>query len=382
MGPKARIAVLVGPRQVGKTTAALQVVSQWQGPSRFAAADEAFPASVDWLRTQWGLARRDAKSATSPTLLVLDEVQKIPGWSEVAKALWDEDRRLNSPLRVMLLGSSALLLSRGTTESLAGRFYLHRCPHWSFRECKDAFGWDLDHWLYFGGYPGAAALIGDLHAWRAHLRDAIIEPAIARDVLALERVAKPALLRNLFLLACRYPAQALSYTKMLGQLQDAGNTTTLAHYLDLLEHAWLVTGLEKHSGGRPRVRGSSPKLVLWTNSLITAVDIKTLEMTRGDGGLWGRLIENAVGAHLMAALPHTSHQITWWRQGEDEVDFIIAAADMLWALEVKSGRPRAVPGLVEFKKQHPKARAVIVGSGGIPLEEFFLADPAELLLAF
>lgn len=377
----ARLQILVGPRQVGKTTAALQVASRWQGPTRFSAADEIYPPTVEWLRTQWALARRDA-SAGVPTLLILDEVQKAPGWSEVAKALWDEDRRNGTAVKVVMLGSSALLLGHGATESLAGRFDRHFCTHWTFGECRDAFGWDLDRWLFLGGYPGSAALADDLPAWRSYLRDAIIEPAIARDVLAMERVTKPALLRNLFLLSCRYPAQALSYTKMLGQLHDAGNTTTLAHYLDLLERAWLVTGLEKHSSGRVRVRGSSPKLVPATNALVTSLDTRDFLTVRGDGGQWGRLVENAVGAHLLARLPSTSHQVTWWRKGNDEVDFVVAAGEKLWALEVKSGRVRSSGGLTSFCKEHPDAHAMIVGSGGVPLDEFFLTEPADLLASF
>jgi len=312
----------------------------------------------------------------------LDEVQKARGWSEVVKGLWDEDRRKGFAVRVVLLGSSSLLLAHGTSESLAGRFDRHFCPHWTFAECREAFGWDLEKWVFFGGYPGAAPLVDDLPSWRKYVRDAIIEPAIARDVLALEKVGKPALLRNLFLLACRYPAQALSYTKMLGQLQDAGNTTTLAHYLDLLEAAWLVSGLEKHSSARVRVRGSSPKLLPWTNALVTAVDTRDFSTVLADGGVWGRLVENAVGAHLLAGLPTTSHQLSWWRKGDDEVDFIVTANDIVWAIEVKSGRPGSARGLDVFRKMHPDARCVLVGQGGVPLEEFFAASPSELLAFF
>lgn len=379
--PGGRLQILLGPRQVGKTTAALQVVSRWTGPTRFAAADEVYPPSVDWLRTQWSLARRDATGGGT-ALLVLDEVQKAQGWSEVVKGLWDEDRRKGFDVRVVLLGSSSLLLAQGIGESLAGRFDRHFCSHWSFAECREAFGWDLEKWIFFGGYPGAAPLTDDLASWRKYVRDAIIEPAIARDVLALEKIGKPALLRNLFLLACRYPAQALSYTKMLGQLQDAGNTTTLAHYLDVLEAAWLVSGLEKHSPARSRVRGSSPKLIPWTNALITAVDTRDFLTVFSDGGAWGRLVENAVGAHLLAGLPSTSHLLSWWRKGDDEVDFVVTANQTIWAIEVKSGRPTSARGLDVFRKLQPEARVVLVGHGGVPLEEFFAAEPADLLASF
>lgn len=369
--------MLTGPRQVGKTTAARQIADAWVGPTRYAAADEAFPVTLDWLRAEWQLARRDA--AAAPCLLVLDEVQKVPGWSEVVKALWDEDRRHGHRVRVLLLGSSALLLAHGTTESLAGRFLLYQLPHWTWRECRDAFGWDLDRWLTLGGYPGAARVADDLFAWRAYVRDAIIEPAIARDVLAQEKVAKPALLRNLFLLACRFPAQELSYTKMLGQLQDAGNTTTLAHYLRLLERAWLVSGLERFSSGGARSRGSSPKLLLGTNAFATAVDTRSQVALREDHSFWGRLVENAVGAHLVSHLPATAYGVTYWRRANDEVDFVVRSGDRLWAIEVKSGRPRATAGLTVFRRLHPTARPVVVGAGGVSLAEFFLSSPDELL---
>ena len=320
-GP-ARLQIVIGPRQVGKTTAALAVVDRWSGPTRYAAADEVLPPGPEWIRTQWELARRDAKKG--PSLLVLDEVQKVPGWSEVIKGLWDADRRTRAPVSVILLGSSALLLGSGATESLAGRFQLHRCTHWTWPECRDAFGWNLEQWLFFGGYPGAAGLVDDFPAWRAYVRDALIESVLGRDVLAIERVTKPALLRHLFGLSCHYCAQSVSFNKMLGQLQDAGNTTTLSHYLELLGRAFLVTGLPRFSGSVVKSRGSSPKLVVWNNALVTATLGGPFEETRQDRGLWGRLVENAVGAHLVSHF-HASEEISYFRDGDDEVDFVVRA---------------------------------------------------------
>jgi predicted AAA+ superfamily ATPase len=280
---------------------------------------------------------------------------------------------------VILLGSSALLLAEGTSESLAGRFMLYRCLHWSLPECREAFGWDLDRWLFFGGYPGAAALAGDVAAWRSYVRDALIEAVLARDILCLQRVTKPALLRHLFALSCRFPAQALSYNKMLGQIQDAGNTTTLAHYLDLLQTAYLVTGLERFSLGHARSRGSTPKLVLWNNALVSAVDLRTPAEAREDSAWWGRLIENAVGAHLMNHLVGPSYDVFWWREGQHEVDFVVRSGTQVWAIEVKSGREGSPSGLQAFVRTHPKAKTLLIGTGGWPLEEFFSADPAEVL---
>lgn len=374
--PPELIQVIVGPRQVGKTTAARAIGSRWEGPVRYAAADLPLPPGPEWVETQWTLARRD--SERQPALLILDEVQKVSGWSEAVKACWDADRAAGRRLQVVLLGSSALLLARGAAESLAGRFFLHRCLHWSFAECRAAFGWDVDRWTFFGGYPGAAPLVGDEAAWKAYIRDSLIETVLARDVLALQTVAKPTLLRHLFALATRFPAEILSYNKMLGQLQDAGNTTTLAHYLRLLETAFLASGLERYSSGEARQRGSSPKLILWNNALVTALEPRDFSVTRADGALWGRLVENAVGAHLVNHLQGLSHEVTYWRQGNDEVDFVVQAGDALWAVEVKSGRPGRTPGLAAFRRRQPRARPLVVGSGGMAFEEFFDVDPREL----
>jgi predicted AAA+ superfamily ATPase len=377
--PPPLVQVLAGARQVGKTTAALQVADRWGGPVRYAAADQALPPGPEWIETQWHLARRDRKTKEGTPLLILDEVQKVPRWSEVVKALWDEDRREKADIGVLLLGSSALLLAEGTTESLAGRFFLHRASHWTWPETREAFGWDLDRWLYFGGYPGAALLADDEPAWRSYVQDSLIETVISRDVLALHTVRKPALLRNLFLLAARFRGEILSYNKMLGQLTDAGNTVTLAHYLELLGTAFLVTGLQRYSAGRARSRGSSPKLVLWNNALATALGPTSFEQARADPALWGRLVDNAVGAHLLNHLGGLTNEITYWRERNDEVDYVVETGGALWALEVKSGRPRRVVGLKAFRRQHPRAQALVIGTGGMPLDEFFQSDPRDVL---
>lgn len=375
--PPPLLQVVVGPRQVGKSTAARAIAARWAGPVHAAAADLPLPPGPEWIEAQWTLARR--YPARPAPLLVLDEVQKVRGWSESVKALWDEDRAAGRSLRVLLLGSSALLLSRGASESLAGRFFLHRCPHWSFDECRRAFGWDLDRFIFFGGYPGAAPLADDEPAWRAYVTDSLIDTVLSRDVLAMQTVAKPALLRHLFGLAAAFPAQILSYNKMLGQLQDAGNTTTLAHYLRLLERAFLVSGLERFSAGRARTRGSSPKLVLWNDALVTAVGLRSFAETRADSALWGRLVENAVGAHLLGRLEDPIYEVTYWRERNQEVDYVVRAGTRVWGLEVKSGRPARLPGLEAFLRSHRKAVPLVIGSGGLPVAEFLASDPRELL---
>ena len=363
--------IITGPRQVGKTTAAHQLVERLGWPNVWAAADLPLPPGPEWIETQWQLARTLEPASGERVLLVLDEVQKVSGWSEVVKRLWDEEKHARGPVLPVLLGSSALLVQKGATESLAGRFFLHRCPHWSWPECRAAFRWSWQQWVYFGGYPGAAALAREEPAWKRYIADSLIETVLSRDVLQLQPITKPTLLRHLFALAATYPAQMLSYNKMLGQLQDAGNTTTLAAYLRLLETAYLVSGLELFSQGQVRKRGSSPKLVLWNNALVNALSLLTRKQAMANGGFWGRLVENAVGAHLLNGLQGPDWSITYWRDGDEEVDFVVAHGTHVWALEVKSGRPRKASGLRAFRKRYPKAKVWLLGEGGIKLPDFF-----------
>jgi len=367
--------VVVGPRQVGKTTAVRQLCDRLSYPSRWAAADAPLPPGPEWVESHWRLALSEAVSSRKPVLLVLDEIQKVRGWSETVKRLWDETRAKNVPLRVILLGSSALLVQSGLTESLTGRFFLHRCMHWSWTECRDAFGWSLDQWLYFGGYPGAAVFSDDESAWRQYVDDAMIETVLSRDVFQLAPVTKPILMRHLFGLATRYPAQILSYNKMLGQLQDAGNTTTLAHYVRLMGAAFLVSGLEQYSAGQLRQRGSSPKLVFWNNALINAVSGLTQRATLEDGAWYGRIVENAVGAHLLNSLQGTEWSITYWRDGDKEVDFVVQRGKRTWGLEVKSGRMGKLSGLDAFRRRYPDAQTWVIGAEYVSLEDFFARNP-------
>ena len=369
--PKDLIQIIIGARQVGKSTIAMKIAKDWDGPVIYATADEARPPSAEWIIHNWELSRRSATPGGKRPLLIIDEVQKVPGWGDTVKGLWDRDRFGEGGPNVLLLGSSALMVAKGSSESLAGRFLLHRCAHWSFPECAEAFAWDLDKWLFFGGYPGASQLIGNEVQWRSYINDSLIETALARDVMAMQTVAKPTLLRHLFGIASVYAGQIVSYTKMLGQLQDAGNVTTLANYLRLLSAAFLASGLERFSGGEVRKKGSSPKLVMWNNALITAPSLMTFEQARADHSYWGRLVENAVGAHLLNCLQGVPYEITYWRERDYEVDYIVRSAGTLWAIEVKSGRVRKMGGMAMFTKRNPEAKPLIIGYGGIPLEEFF-----------
>jgi len=371
--------VLTGPRQVGKTTIAHQVMDKLPFPFIYASADSPLPPGAEWIETQWRRAEVEADRSRGPVLLVLDEVQKVRGWSESLKSVWDAARRSPRDIRLLVLGSSALLIREGLSESLAGRFFLHRCSHWTFQECVDAFGWDLPRWLYFGGYPGTAAFSDDERKWKRYVTDSLIETVLARDVLQLQKITKPTLLRHLFALAATFPAQILSYNKMLGQLHDAGNTTTLAHYLRLLETAFLVSGLELFSRGSIRKRGSSPKLLLWNNALVTALSNRSFDESNSDAIWWGRLVENAVGGHIVNSLYPVDYSITYWRHGENEVDFVIASGTELCAIEVKSGRSGKVSGLEAFRARYPDARLIVVGGNGIPLHDFF-STPVEAWL--
>ena len=379
--PRRFIQVVSGSRQVGKSTMVDQVVPNAGIPFRIASADLPTLQGSDWIEIQWEAGRSLARS-TGPTgaVLVLDEVQKIPRWSDAVKRLWDEDTRLGLQLRVILLGSAPLLVYRGLADSLAGRFETLRLPHWSFTEMREAFDWNLEQYLFFGAYPGSAPLSGHFDRWLRYICDSLIETTISRDVLLLTRVDKPALLRRLFELGCAYSGQILSYTKMIGQLQDAGNTTTLAHYLDLLAGAGMVTGLQKYTLQPVRSRSSIPKLQVFNNALMTAMAGKTLDEARADREYWGRLVESAIGAHLVNAAAAGACQVFYWRERNREVDFVVRAGSKLALIEVKSGKPRnALPGMAAFVAAHGPVRKVLVGGDGVPVEEFLTRPPGSWL---
>ena len=325
--PRRFLQVVAGARQVGKTTLATQAAAQSGLPTHYASADEPTLRGVAWLEQQWEAARLlVGNKDRGDALLILDEVQKLTGWSETVKRLWDADSRNGLPLKVVVLGSAPLLVQRGLSESLAGRFEVLHLPHWSYAEMQAAFDWSLDQYLFYGAYPGAAALIEQPQRWVRYIRDALIEPTISRDVLLLSRVDKPALLRRVFELSCTYSGQILSYTKMLGQLQDAGNTTTLAHYLDLLTSAGMVTGLQRYSGSAVRQRASSPKLQVLNTALMTAQADISFSEAYADHSFWGRLVESAVGAHLANAAAAGTCHLYYWRKGNHEVDFVVCTS--------------------------------------------------------
>ena len=379
--PRRFIQVVTGPRQVGKTTLVAQAVLKSSVPCHSASADEPTLRHIEWIESQWNTARLLIKESKHKTaLLVLDEIQKIPNWSEMIKKLWDEDTKYQRPLKVILLGSAPLLIGQGVTESLAGRFEILRLPHWSFSEMHKAFNWTLDQYLFYGAYPGAAPLITQPARWSKYIRDSLIETTIARDVLLLSRVDKPALLRQLFDLACSYSGQIISYTKILGQLQSAGNTTTLAHYLHLLEGAGMLTGLRKYAGSKVRQRVSSPKMQILNTALMTSISGQSIATAHSNREFWGRLTESAVGAHLVNGATQGFYEVFYWRDRNQEVDFVVRTESKLTAIEVKSQYSRSsFSGMAAFSSAFHPTQKLIVGSSGIGIEKF-LSKPLEYWL--
>lgn len=369
--PRRFIQSLIGPRQVGKTTLARQVADELERPNRYISADLATLQDTSWLQQQWDVARELAKSE-GRSLLIVDEIQKIPHWSDMVKMLWDQDTASGIDLSVLILGSSPRLMQKDLTESLAGRFEIIHITHWSFQEMQEIFGWSLERYLYFGGYPGAAPLADEKNPsrWINYINDSIIETTISRDILLMSQVNKPALLRRLFQLGCHYSGQILSYNKMLGELQDAGNSTTLAHYI-VLAGAGLLTGLQKFANQSVRRKGSSPKFAVYNTALMSAQSGKSFLEAMGDQVFLGRLVESAVGAHLLNGIRGTQMELFYWREGDREVDFVLQMGDKLIAIEVKSGQKSIHhSGIDSFVKQFKPERILLVGDQGIPLKTF------------
>jgi len=392
-----RLVIVTGPRQTGKTTLVGQVLDQMEmeRPSRFLATDDPSPqrdpdwvahadheairsgaADTEWLVHEWNVARKQARGSERGFVLAIDEVQKIENWSEAVKGLWDADRRKGLGLHVVLLGSAPLLMQQGMSESLMGRYEEVRLAHWSLAEMSAAFGFDLQQFVYFGGYPGAASRIGDQQRWRSYVLDALVEPSIEKDILALQRIDKPALLRQLLELGAELSGQIVSYNKMLGQLHDAGNTTTLARYLQLLSAIGLLTGLPRHSPGVISRKASWPKLNVLNSALMAATSGYTFEQAQADRTFWGRLVESAVGAHLHnTGRPGLS--LRYWRGSNREVDFVLEMGRRVVAIEVKSGARRpSTSGLRQFREKFAPLDTLVVGADGIPLQEF-LSIPAS-----
>jgi uncharacterized protein len=377
--PRNFIQVVMGPRQVGKTTLINQILQKTALGYVFETADAVMNPGADWIQHIWETARLKRKSSDlSEYLLVIDEVQKIDNWSEIVKQQWDKDTRELTNIKVILLGSSRLLIQKGLTESLAGRFETLYLGHWSFSEMEAAFGWNIEQYIYFGGYPGSASLINDEERWKNYIKDSLIETSISKDILMLTRVDKPALLKRLFELGSVYSGQILSYTKLMGQLQDAGNTTTLSHYLVLLSDSGLLGGLEKYAGNVFRIRSSSPKFQVFNNALLSAQTNYKFSDIVNNSKEWGHLVESSVGAHLINYSTSERYQLYYWRESNQEVDFILEKEGKLIVIEVKSGRRGGNNGMSVFAQKFHPEKVLLVGTGGIGYEDFLRINPRNL----
>jgi len=367
-----KIQAIIGPRQVGKTSLVEQFIQDTELPCHYATADLPGIPNIQWLEQQWELARLKPGS-----VLFLDEIQKLPDWSVMVKRLWDEDKRTGKIIKVVILGSSPWLMQKGLGESLMGRFEQIVMPHWSFPEMQEAFDFSFEEYVYFGGYPGAAGYIKDESRWRDYILHSIIETTIGRDILTMSRIDKPVLLRQLFQLGCGYSGQILSYQKMLGQLQDAGNATTLAHYLTLLNAAGLLSGIEKFSSKLIRTRASSPKWQVRNTALISSQNTQSFLLAQQDRGYWGRLVESAVGAHLVNKSSQHNFEVFYWREQDKEINFVVRSGDTVVGFEVKSGmKKQGMPGARSFQKKVQPKRILLIGGSGISIPEF-LSTPVD-----
>ena len=377
--PRRFLQVIMGPRQVGKTTLVTQLAGQAKIDNLFVSADSVAASNATWLEQQWEAARiKLEQRETKEFLLVIDEIQKINNWSETVKRLWDTDTRNNLNLKVILLGSSRLLLQQGLTESLAGRFESIYMGHWSFDEMQQAFGWDVNQYVWFGGYPGSATLVDEEDRWKTYVTDSLIETSISKDILMLTRVDKPALMKRLFELGCLYSGQILSYTKVLGQLQDAGNTTTLSHYLELLDTAGLLAGIEKYAPDVIRQRSSSPKFQVHNTALISAQRNDLFKDTLAKPDEWGRMVESAIGAHLINHSLSEKFNLHYWRERNEEIDFVIERKGKVIGLEVKSGAAGSTSGMTAFKNKFNPDKILLIGKAGLPWQDFLKLNPVNL----
>ena len=377
--PRRFVQVVMGPRQVGKSTVVKQVLQELNLPYRFYSADNVPAINSAWVSNCWAAVRSLKESKELDCiLLVIDEIQKIVNWSEVVKKEWDDDTFHDRNIKVLLLGSSRVLLEKGLSESLGGRFEEIRMTHWSYPEMRDCFGFSLDQYLFYGGYPGAASLVNDEDRYRQYIQSAIVETTINKDILLDTPIGKPALLRQTFELGASYSGQLLSLSKMVGVLQDAGNTTTLAEYVHLLDEAGMLGGLQKYSIDTARRRASIPKFQVYNNILKTIYSPYTFEQAILDRKAWGHIFESGIGAYILSQAFVQHFEVFYWRERNDEVDFVLRKKGSVVAIEVKSNAEKNTAGLETFKKMFSPRTALIVGDGGLDAEEFLSMDMRTL----
>ena len=376
------IQIIAGPRQVGKTTIALALLNEVTALSEYHSADDVVAPSTVWIAQIWESLRiRMNLERKNNAVLILDELQKVIDWSAEIKKHWDRDTRENRDIKLVLLGSSRLLLMDGLSESLAGRFELSYAGHWSFREMQEAFGFSPEQYQWFGGYPGAAELVKDEPRFKDYIRNAIIEPTMTRDILMTTKIDKPALLRQLFDVGAGYSAQIMSFNRMLGQLQDAGNTTTLAKYLRLLDQSGLLSGLNKYSKRDIEKKGSIPKFQIHNTALLSAISEKNFSDAILDRAEWGKIFESSVGAHLVnQANRHPNMALYYWRENNVEIDYVVLYGKKVLGIEVKSGDESISKKASEkFSERFPDAKLILVGKHGIPYEIFMGTDVTDII---
>ena len=342
------IQIVLGPRQVGKTTGVKQLLQKYaENHCLYFSADGAISQAPSWLIDKW----YTAKSISKVKLLIIDEIQNIENWSATLKQLWDEQVDENKSLKVILLGSSSLSIQKGLQESLAGRFQVHQVFHWNFEESKEAYNLSFEEFLTFGGYPGSYRFIEKPDEWVSYIKHSIIDPVIGKDILSQTRVKSPALFKQCFEIATSYPAQEISYTKLLGQLQDRGNTDLVKHYLQNFEGAFLLKELFKYTNKPTLTRSSSPKLLPMCPALYTINLDAQLNATER-----GRSFECVVGA----ALQRFPGNVYYWRERNYEIDFIYKYGKKLIGIEVKSGAIKSTKGLEKFKAKFPASKLIII----------------------
>jgi len=377
--PRRFIQVVMGARQIGKSTVVKQALKDLEAPYQFFSADKVPATGSAWISNCWAAVRslKENKGLDS-IILVIDEIQKIANWSEVVKKEWDDDTFHDRDIKVLLLGSSRVLLGKGLSESLAGRFEEIRMSHWSYTEMKESFGFSLDQYLFYGGYPGAASLIGDEDRFQQYIQSSIIEATINKDILMDSPISKPALLRQTFELGAAYSGELLSLTKMLGSLQNAGNTATLAGYINLLGESGLLCGLQKFSIDLARRKASIPKLQVYNNALKTVYSPLSFEQAILDRKAWGHIFESGIGAYLVSQAFIHHFEVFYWRERNDEVDFILRKKGSVVAIEVKSNAEKRTDGLDKFRRLFKPRSSFIVGDGGIGAEDFLSMDIRKL----
>lgn len=373
------IQVVMGARQIGKSTVVKQVLKDLEAPYQFFSADNVPVTNSAWISNCWAAVRSlKENNGWESIILIIDEIQKISNWSEVVKKEWDDDTFHDRNIKVLLLGSSRVLLEKGLSESLAGRFEEIRMSHWSYPEMKESFGFSLDQYLFYGGYPGAASLIDDEDRFSQYIQSSIIEATINKDILMDTPISKPALLRQTFELGASYSGGLLSLNKMLGSLQDAGNTATLAGYINLLGESGLMCGLQKFSIDTARRKASIPKLQVYNNALKMVYSPLTFEQAILDRRAWGHIFESGIGAYLVSQAFIHRFEVFYWRERNDEVGFILRKKGSVVAIEVKSNAEKRTDGLDKFRQLFHPQTSFIVGDGGISAEDFLSMDIKKL----